>query len=193
FQIQVLIQAAIAHFFGPAPGESLAAENKNENKLLTPEENWLDWDDLFIEGTPHQTLPQIASVKTLTKAKKTKSKALSKTSPSPPNLPISLSNTTLEKLTSESDYLPESSIKSDGQMATNQKQSVSSKSFSLSKPWEVELEAAFDWIETEGKAIGYHKHPLELILEILDQVILWLEEILKKVWHWFHHQYSTLR
>jgi hypothetical protein len=40
------------------------------------------------------------------------------------------------------------------------------------------------WIEAEATAIGYVKHPLEQILEWLDQILLWLERRFVKVWHW---------
>jgi hypothetical protein len=44
-----------------------------------------------------------------------------------------------------------------------------------------QVEAKPDWIETNATSIGYVKHPLEKILEWLDRVILWLEEILVTV------------
>ncbi|MBO3458944.1 hypothetical protein G7B40_010495 [Aetokthonos hydrillicola Thurmond2011] len=44
-----------------------------------------------------------------------------------------------------------------------------------------EREAKPDWIETQAEIIGYEKHPLELILEWLDRMMLFLEEILLKI------------
>jgi len=44
-----------------------------------------------------------------------------------------------------------------------------------------EVEAKPDWIETKAKTVGYEKHPLEQILEWLDGVLLWLEEIFVKM------------
>ncbi|MCL1466906.1 hypothetical protein [Argonema galeatum] len=40
-----------------------------------------------------------------------------------------------------------------------------------------------DWIEIKAKPAGYVKHPLEHILELLDMAMLWLEEIIVKVWN----------
>lgn len=40
------------------------------------------------------------------------------------------------------------------------------------------------WIETEAKLVEYVKHPLEQLLEWLDQSMLWLETRLAKVWRW---------
>lgn len=44
-----------------------------------------------------------------------------------------------------------------------------------------EVEAKPDWIETQAQTIGYEKHPLEQILEWLDRIILWLEDIFVKI------------
>ncbi|MCX7592323.1 MAG: hypothetical protein N2235_00915 [Fischerella sp.] len=51
------------------------------------------------------------------------------------------------------------------------------------------VEAKPDWIETKAKIVGYEKHPLERILELLDRSMLWLEELfasifqmLQKLW-----------
>ncbi len=39
-----------------------------------------------------------------------------------------------------------------------------------------------DWIETDSKAVGYVKHPLEQLLQALDRSLLWIEDILVKTW-----------
>ncbi|KJH72350.1 hypothetical protein [Aliterella atlantica] len=39
-----------------------------------------------------------------------------------------------------------------------------------------------DWIETEATTMGYIKHPLEQLLAWLDSAMLWLEELLVKIW-----------
>ncbi|ARV58647.1 hypothetical protein BZZ01_08350 [Nostocales cyanobacterium HT-58-2] len=44
-----------------------------------------------------------------------------------------------------------------------------------------EVEAKPDWIETQAQTIGYEKHLLEQILEWLDRVMLWLEDIFVKI------------
>jgi len=41
-----------------------------------------------------------------------------------------------------------------------------------------------DWIETKATPTGYVKHPLEQLLEWLDFAMLWLEEMLMKIWRW---------
>jgi hypothetical protein len=45
-----------------------------------------------------------------------------------------------------------------------------------------DLDAAPDWIETPATPNGYVKHPLEQLLEWLDSAMLWLEELVAKIW-----------
>jgi hypothetical protein len=47
-----------------------------------------------------------------------------------------------------------------------------------------QLDPASDWIETRATEMGYVKHPLEQLLEWLDRAMLWLEELLMRVFHW---------
>jgi hypothetical protein len=45
-------------------------------------------------------------------------------------------------------------------------------------------EAATPWVETKASLVGYVKHPLEQVLEWLDQGMLWLEEAIARAWTW---------
>ena len=45
-----------------------------------------------------------------------------------------------------------------------------------------DLDAAPDWIETPATPSGYVKHPLEQLLEWLDSAMLWIEELVMKIW-----------
>lgn len=47
------------------------------------------------------------------------------------------------------------------------------------------LEFCPDWIEVESTAIGYVKSPLEQILDVLDQLFLWLETVTMRLWNCF--------
>lgn len=47
-----------------------------------------------------------------------------------------------------------------------------------------ELDYTPDWIETQATPTGYAKHPLELILGRLDIAMLWIEELVVKLWQW---------
>ncbi|MFM7364704.1 MAG: hypothetical protein ACKO11_09450 [Cuspidothrix sp.] len=42
-----------------------------------------------------------------------------------------------------------------------------------------------DWIDVSATSLGYEKHPLEQILEWLDQSILWIEQILTNMIYFF--------
>ncbi|MBW4631382.1 MAG: hypothetical protein KME30_05620 [Iphinoe sp. HA4291-MV1] len=44
-----------------------------------------------------------------------------------------------------------------------------------------QVEAKPDWIETQAQTIGYEKHPVEQVLEWLDRVMLWLEDMFVKI------------
>ncbi len=46
------------------------------------------------------------------------------------------------------------------------------------------LEQQPDWIETQATPTGYVKHPLEQLLEWLDIGMLWIEELVIKIWRW---------
>lgn len=40
------------------------------------------------------------------------------------------------------------------------------------------------WIETEAQLVSYVKHPLEQLLEWIDQGMVWIEQGVAKLWHW---------
>ncbi len=44
-----------------------------------------------------------------------------------------------------------------------------------------------EWLEPESTPVGYVKHPLERILEGLDAIILWVEELVIKIWRWLRY------
>jgi len=43
-------------------------------------------------------------------------------------------------------------------------------------------------LEAEVTEVSYEKHPLEQLLKWLDQGMLWIEQKLGQIWHWFHRQ-----
>jgi hypothetical protein len=53
---------------------------------------------------------------------------------------------------------------------------------------DTDIEPAPDWIETQATPTGYVKHPLERLLEWLDFAMLWLEELVIKVWRWVRYR-----
>jgi hypothetical protein len=47
-----------------------------------------------------------------------------------------------------------------------------------------QMEAQPDWIDVEAIDVGYEKHILEQLLELLDSAMLWLEKLLIKIFQW---------
>jgi hypothetical protein len=46
------------------------------------------------------------------------------------------------------------------------------------------MEEEKDILETQATTVGYEKHFLESILGWLDQILLWFENLLLKIWRW---------
>lgn len=46
------------------------------------------------------------------------------------------------------------------------------------------------WIETEAQLVEYVKHPLEQVLEWLDQGMLWVEQRFSQLWQWLKRPIS---
>jgi hypothetical protein len=202
FQIQVLIQAAIAYFFGQKSANThLSGQNGQSFVASTDsiDDPWLTWEDLFIDRsteinieTSTATNPSLPlrgmskrpalkpsqSGKIQKKSRKS-SKITRSTTPKSSQRPLTTPTTTLTQtpVSSHLDTILEEAIET-ALMTTNSQ--------------ERGLDAAPDWIETEARAIGYHKHPLEQILEILDIFILWLEENLKKIWYWLRNRLASI-
>ena len=185
FQIRAIIQAAIDYFFGSntsgvadkikgnnvstlptsvqgIPLESTTASSylpgKSSALNLPPadeQESWLSWNDLF-RNTVSSTVKPEESVEQDTSLSVQQFSSLSVTPVnSTPSVPIATEKT--ENL-------------------TNLTYSNSDKTLA---------EKTSDLLETKATTVGYVKHPLEKLLEILDQIILWLEEKLIKIWRLF--------
>ena len=50
-----------------------------------------------------------------------------------------------------------------------------------------------DWIEADSRPAGYVKHPLEYLLEWLDAAMVWLENLLVKIWQWANRKIKGRR
>ncbi|MEB3175207.1 MAG: hypothetical protein VKN60_08505 [Cyanobacteriota bacterium] len=175
FQIQVLIQAAIAYFFGsgttPALGASSPALSESE-----PDSLWLSWQDLVSPSslplTPGESAPVLPPSQTLAPAVPRSRK----------RAPVSPGAVVISNPDSASpapavhprlsDPIPDFWLEP-GALP-------SASTLASSNPQD--LETAFDWIEIAAQPIGYHKHPLELILEALDRLVLALEDGLRWLW-----------
>jgi hypothetical protein len=47
------------------------------------------------------------------------------------------------------------------------------------------------WIDTEARLVAYEKHPLEQLLQWLDQGMAWVEGTLEKVWTWLRDRLAA--
>jgi hypothetical protein len=202
FQIQILIQAAIAYFFGRKSANThLSGQNGQSFVASTDsiDDPWLTWEDLFIDrsteinietstatnpslplrGMPKRTALKPSQSGKIQKKSRKSSKITRSTTPKSSQRPLTTPTTTLTQtpVSSHLDTILEEAIET-ALMTTNSQKTG--------------LDAAPDWIETEARAIGYHKHPLEQILEILDIFILWLEENLKKIWYWLRNRLASI-
>lgn len=210
FRIQVLIQAAIDYFFGqrqpqlgfqsgnasvviPATQSKVNAylpslESPRQKMLMDSDDDpWLSWDDLFTETestdnyreTRENRLKDIPNSISLPRAEQT---------------PVKPGNTTSERL--HRDLRRHSSDKSlrvtqaVSQKLTKTKKSTSklprsshtSASVNYQQSEQINIDSSADWVETQATPVGYVKHPLETILEWLDCIMLWLEDLIVAIW-----------
>jgi hypothetical protein len=182
FQIRLIIQAAIDYFFNQ--NKSRLNTNNNSSSLpssqtrnLSPlpdspslpesegseQDPWLSWDDLYTESNPIRTGNQPSEQTTI---------AQSAQLPAAEKTPINPVNFVLEKI--------EKNLKK-----TQKKQNLAVRNnYPKNSAKITELEASPDWLETQATPVGYVKHPLELILQWLDSIILWIEDLIVRIWHW---------
>jgi hypothetical protein len=200
FQIQVLIQAAIAYFFGQKSANTHLSGQHGKSFVGSTDsidDPWLTWEDLFIDrstevnvvtspetntslplrGIPKRTALKPSQSGKIQKKSRKNSKITRSTTSKSSKLPLTTSTLTETSVSSPLDTILEEAIET-ALMTTHSK--------------ETGLDAAPEWIETEARVIGYHKHPLEQILEFLDIFILWLEEKLKKIWYWLRNRLASI-
>ncbi|GAX36276.1 hypothetical protein [Nodularia sp. NIES-3585] len=165
--IPALIEAAINYFFGVSKHKEFEPKNsygqlqdklphnrRFQNEVLV-KDSWLNFSDLFGNS---DTLP---------------------------DKPVSFKNLGETKPKAKSGWLQKS--KSSRQLTPTQRNSgkpsekLNSQAITKNRH-NNQVEAKPDWIDVEATFIGYDKHPLEQLLEWLDHAILWLEEIIVKVY-----------
>lgn len=204
FRLQTLIFAAVNYFFGSHKSKQAIASPKNNStqpKLRNQRtfklpiatsvarDPWLTLDDLFgesellggstLEQQNASTLTQLAGNTNLIPSNSTEhflGNLRDRFLKLPPSKQVSkrvLGQKTTKSRRREVDKqlsLPKSAGYPRASQISNQSSTQNTQG-----------EAKPDWIETNATAIGYVKHPLEKILEWLDRLILWLEEMLVKV------------
>lgn len=200
FNIPALIAAAFNYFFGfgnvnqldtretetklPGKRVPISSIRKSKNQVLTAD-SWLTWDDLY--GNSQVT------VKSSVTSSSSQNLDLSSSSSATPSADKNLINN-LKKFVQKP--LAHTGLgrnkKSPRNVSPTQKKTgkvtsvkkITSSSSSNNTKGELsphyqsnQVEPQPDWIETKATLIGYEKHILEQILELLDSIILWLETI----------------
>jgi hypothetical protein len=156
FTIGKLIQAAIDHFFAATPSPLLATDS---------DQPWLEVDDIFAISPQPEEKPILNPGATV---------------------PTSLGNSTKRKFSQESKPKSLQKItRATGKIIRPESLSETK----LNPDHAREIIAPIknnpeEWLETEATPAGYVKHPLERILEVLDAIILWVEELVIKIWRW---------
>ncbi|MBW4646717.1 MAG: hypothetical protein KME23_27645 [Goleter apudmare HA4340-LM2] len=175
--------------------QALPKSRRSQDKDLAAEP-WLSWSDLF--GNSHKSDEEpVASVEKKQPALVSSSSA---SDALPKNLTGSYQNIlqlpqseseSVQKKKPTRNHTPKQKI---SRKASNAKGSTPriSQSGSKSKKGEIsqqrrqstQMEPQPDWIEVEAIHMGYEKHILEQILELLDAAMLWVEKILLKIFQW---------
>ncbi len=188
------------------PGDKLGDNNKLSGKpsptLPSTEEEdpWLSWGDIF----PNKATPKVnkqsqavdSTVKVLTG---------NQTSTQLPNLPTSTEIATGNSITRviqrylkpKPNNLQPTPAATNSRLGENPSRSNVSQSVKTSAPVSIseesttatapapqkaEMDYTPDWIETPATPVGYVKHPLETLLELLDKAMVWFEQQLIKAW-----------
>lgn len=207
FQIKHLILAAINYFFNQKKS-SLSISDisplskqdlliNNELKLMNNiiKEDWLDWHDLYDQNP----VPEVENIENkqadknillLTKPPSNKIKLKQKTTRIKTNNKLYIATkigVISPKYKRKKSQLNQSNstLTQDKNVTENQKEMIASvNSNTVTKNDEKKVEYQSDWLETKVVDLGYDKHFLQTILELLDKIILWLEDLLIKIWHW---------
>ena len=195
-RIQALIWAAIDYFFGNRHEKPTLATasthdsgrllaSKLPRKLLNRHriaaefspivssdvDPWLTLSDLFGDVEPSQQIPGSSNQKTRQVARRI-------------NLALPFGKLSIPALTRTWRTAKTAAATTHPLTAISSLQAKSAKEYSQFCSQDTQHEAAAAWIETDATVIGYVKHPLEQLLEWLDRIMVWLEEVLMIVWRW---------
>ncbi|MHC5671757.1 hypothetical protein [Nostoc sp.] len=203
--LEALIEAALNYFFGVGnrktlesttndqrlPGKLLSSSfrkalSKNpqlENQDLT-DDSWLKWSDLFGDTETVVEKPVPVSQRKTSGLESSLSvghfpqKNLSVKQPQVKSGLVQRKQSTSNLASSQKTSAKVASAKQ-SQTRISQTKSESRKGEILQQQFHQssQVEAQPDWIETKATSTGYEKHPLEQLLQWLDDVMLWLEKV----------------
>ncbi|MHC5724663.1 MAG: hypothetical protein ACYTXY_11065 [Nostoc sp.] len=203
--LETLIEAALNYFFGVGnrktlesttndrrlPGKLLSSSSRKalskspqlENQDLT-DDSWLRWSDLFgdTETVVEKPVPlsqrKNHGLESSLSAAHFPQKNLSVKQPQVKSGLVQRKQSTNNLASSQKISAKVASGKQT-QARISQTKSESRKGEILQQQFHQssQVEAQTDWIETKATSTGYEKHPLEQLLQWLDDVMLWLEEV----------------
>lgn len=186
FNISALIEASINYFFGIGKSKNLNARGAKDKALSqSSDEPWLNWNDLYGE-TP--TLPGETTQPLL--------KINPGIVPNPSaglswqqkmGIPPSKGNSSLVPRKKQSQQLTRFH-KTSAKITTIQPIKTAISPFTkdseigeISPQQLHQSEDQPDWIDTQATPVGYEKHLLEQVLELLDRAMVWLEQRVVKI------------
>ena len=201
-QIQALIWAAIDYFFGRHGEEratilSTSTSSELPSAQIPTSDPWLSESDLYgdpQQGSEFSTIHQPSTSNSAQPKQNPGSTSIQNLLNSFQKLFPQLNQTSRlvkhekltkaalgEELETESE---ESSPLERGEGEPRLKSSVRVSAGEINHTQSTQINPAPDWIETNATVMGYVKHPLEQLLQWLDRVMLWLEDVLIAVWRW---------
>jgi len=174
--ISTLIEAAINHFFG-VPKHKLLESGFSEENLpdityqsqheYFADDPWLDWHDLYGDSAKiNEKNMQGATIKSSISSSKLPGLSRQSTRKEPQQKPASNLVKQQKQISNK--------LAAKKQTVADTPQQTSSEHQAEAKP---------DWIDTTATVLGYEKHLIEYILELLDVVILWVEQILVNIFY----------
>lgn len=199
-RLQEIIEAAIVDFFGnnPLTGKEnnpyleytseriqLIPDSETDDPWLretdlfgepshwgvkdTPEDEWVNFYTKGIQGTEENTRKLLPSSKAENPFSKLVKTYIQPRIPTKETSPSEVSKDTETRLSTREE---------------EERISTQTPPLVISPPQTEGVEAKPNWLEAQATAIGYVKHPLEVILEWLDRAMVWLEEKILKIWQW---------
>ncbi|AFZ35729.1 hypothetical protein Sta7437_2180 [Stanieria cyanosphaera PCC 7437] len=189
--------------------KNIASSQQSNNLLnesVSVEDPWLLWEDLFSsiesitdaqdnwtskEIEKHNTSQDTQSLTSTSNPNLKKLPAVSATSKSKKFKQPSKTQVSLNFKRQKSSQALRVNPNKSKQIITSKNQSIASGDIT-NKVGEMipnvynsqnqQIETAPEWLETDATTVGYVKHPLERLLEWLDLIMLWIENLWAKIW-----------
>lgn len=194
FQIKYIIGAGIEYFLNEKKMSSSNSLNTiDSDDQLIIEEKWLDWDDLYINDEDSEILnnPKLEKKSAeiddlLTKKEEIQAELVDEYEEFKNKDNYEIPREFYRNVSKQESQL--SVINNDLNSVDDEKDDdKDNKVLEFQPEWlnmeEPQKEFQPEWLDIKATKVGYEKHFLQTILEWLDKIILWLEQLLIKIWH----------